>query len=528
MRTHELGVKILATVSGILLLTVGLAPVAFADTGSFSISGTSGRPGYAVAITSSDPCPVLPGVNQSAAVSFMDADNNTTVTPLLISSGTGVWWSNQSVTIPTSASQGAGEITAYCFNTSGYAHTYEYDPITYTIVGTAPKLATSSKIARGERLFMKSLEPCPSSTTSVQASLWKVSGGQQYALGAGLLWDKSWAVNNYTIPANAPLGSYRTDVTCYGSQLVTYAEQLVEIVATPQYVALGDSYSAGEGTYDYLPDSKAYHRSDESYPYYVADEKNLGTPTFVACSGARTADLYETNPSNPGEGPQVGRLQDATQVVSLTIGGNDAGFATVISECAQHAAHSGWGCKNNTSLTASVDDRLDALAGTDPATGDDGRTISSLKQVYLDISYAAPNAKIFVGGYPKLFGSSQSYYDSNSAAPSGKVCDLTAFVTLDYDDALWLNQVGDDLNDIIEDAVQEARNEGANVYFVSPALFSGHGLCDSGEPWITPVTLTGPEAGWPPKPLPESLHPTVSGQSMGYGDAFVSTMNYYD
>jgi hypothetical protein len=220
-------------------------------------------------------------------------------------------------------------------------------------------------------------------------------------------------------------------------------------------------------------------------------------------------------------------FQSATQVVSLTLGGNDAGFEYVMNECAHHVAHSGWGCKNNTSLADTTEDRLAALAGMEWHVGDDDRQIWPLKELYKDIAYRAPNAKIFVGGYPKLFGGNAANYDANSAAPSDKVCDLTAFVSVDFDDAVWLNEVADDLNTVISDAVTAAHNEGAEVYFVPAALFSGHGLCDTFESWFTPVILTGPEEGWPPRPTQESLHPLDIGQSSGYGEAFVSVINYY-
>jgi len=70
--------------------------------------------------------------------------------------------------------------------------------------------------------------------------------------------------------------------------------------------------------------------------------------------------------------------------------------------------------------------------------------------------------------------------------------------------------------------------EGTNVYYVPPALFANHGNCDSQESWIGPVILTPPPAPFPPESTAESLHPTAAGQSIGYGSAFVSVMNYND
>lgn len=528
MNISRRGVRALAMAVASLLMVSMFVPVASATTGNFTVASSSGRPGYHVKITGSDPCPVLPGVNQMVRVTFTDSANNSTPLNLSINPSTGEWDSGYQVKVPPSAAGGAGYISTYCYNMSGYAPTYQYDNLPYTVVGSAPEFATQARVARGERLFMESLEPCPlEGTMSVQANLHRVSGGGVHNISAMLWWDSSWKVN-WIVPTNLPLGQYTTHIICYGEQLVEWPVKQIEVVNTPQHVGLGDSFSSGLGAGSYTSESKGCHRSTDAYAFFVADEKGYGTPSFGACSGARTADYYESNPVNRGEGPQQGRLQSATQKVTLTLGGNDAGFGYVMNECAHHAAHTGWGCKNNTSLVNTTEDRLAALAGTEWHVGDDGRQIYPFKQLYKDIAASAPNAKIFVGGYPKLFGGNSANYDTNSAAPSGKDCDLTAFVSVDYDDAVWLNSVADDLNTVISDAVTAAHNEGANVYFVPAALFAGHGLCDNSEPWFTPVILTGPSEGWPPRPTQESLHPLDMGQSFGYGEAFVSAINYYN
>src|SRR5262249_17776728 len=86
------------------------------------------------------------------------------------------------------------------------------------------------------------------------------------------------------------------------------------------YVALGDSYSSGVGTGSYTLDA-ACKRSVYSYPYLYTQQHPGTTLSFVACSGAKTSDLLSK---------QVQALSGTTTLVTMTIGGNDIGFANLI------------------------------------------------------------------------------------------------------------------------------------------------------------------------------------------------------
>src|SRR3954467_3624348 len=95
--------------------------------------------------------------------------------------------------------------------------------------------------------------------------------------------------------------------------------------AGPSYVALGDSYSSGVGTRTYISDGTSCQRSTYAYPYLIATQRSF-TLSFQACSGAKIPDV--TN-------KQLGTLSSGTAYVTLSVGGNDAGFSSVITECAQ-------------------------------------------------------------------------------------------------------------------------------------------------------------------------------------------------
>jgi lysophospholipase L1-like esterase len=91
------------------------------------------------------------------------------------------------------------------------------------------------------------------------------------------------------------------------------------------YVALGDSYSSGVGAGDYISSSGSCDRSTNAYPEQWADANSPASFVSEACSGATTADVLSS---------QVSALSAMTTLVSITIGGNDAGFSTVRPACA--------------------------------------------------------------------------------------------------------------------------------------------------------------------------------------------------
>ena len=94
--------------------------------------------------------------------------------------------------------------------------------------------------------------------------------------------------------------------------------------AASQYVALGDSYSSGVGTRVFYEESGSCKRSPKAYGPLVAAAKGY-TLSFQACSGAITTEVNEK---------QLGTLSASTSLVTITIGGNDAGFSNVIINCA--------------------------------------------------------------------------------------------------------------------------------------------------------------------------------------------------
>lgn len=226
----------------------------------------------------------------------------------------------------------------------------------------------------------------------------------------------------------------------------------------PSYVALGDSFSAGTGT---RASTDSCYRSPFGYPALIAASQGLALD-YQACSGADTADVLAD---------QLGTLSPETDYVTITIGGNDLGFADVITTCALP----GW----LGNCTRAVNDGLAILNTQMPARYD---------AVFGAIAAGAPNADVRVGGYPHLF--------------NGQDCHILTFFTAA--EMTLLNGATDQL-----DAMIAQRTDLAGFDYVDPrAAFDGHQVCDDVE-WINNLTL----------PIVESFHPNRPG-NVGYAEVF--------
>ncbi len=227
------------------------------------------------------------------------------------------------------------------------------------------------------------------------------------------------------------------------------------------YAALGDSYSSGVGAPPYELDT-ACQRSSRSYVPLWAAEHHPTSFEFVACSGAKTADVLAT---------QISALQSGTGLVTITIGGNDAGFGPVLQTC-----------------TAARSDRTCAAA-VDVAEAFERSVLPGrLTRTYAAIRRAAPQARVIVLGYPRLF-------DLVPSCPDPHAPNLTRRTKI--------NHGADVLDEVIQHAV--SRQSGFSFTDVRDR-FTGHGVC-SADPWINGPSVpafVGP------------YHPTQAGYRDGY------------
>ncbi|SMD24584.1 GDSL-type esterase/lipase family protein [Lentzea albidocapillata] len=312
-------------------------------------------------------------------------------------------------------------------------------------------------------------------------------------------------------------------------------------------VSLGDSYSSGEGASvagggDYYPETdnsggddlaqNACHRSKLAWSRKgrLADSgTSIGQRAdswdvaldhhLIACSGAETENLLPVHtasdvPRNAfgdagrgqyGELSQLdkGFLDEHTTLVTLSIGGNDAKFGDVLKFC----------------LTPLIDNcaefRMDG--DTEPLRQAEPKRITgqvkpSVRTVIEQVKRKAPNARIVLMGYPKLF-------------ERFGACVLS----LDAEEALWMNSMAGQLNMVLSEAANEARAQGTQVRFSDPTEeFSGKAVCGSPESVRNYVAGWNRTPGEEPSAFPsqQSFHPNADGQTL-YADSLNSTLREF-
>lgn len=219
---------------------------------------------------------------------------------------------------------------------------------------------------------------------------------------------------------------------------------------TAPYAALGDSYAAGVGG---GASRGVCWRADDGYPVLVG--RTLGVDVaYEACLGAIVPDV---------ERFQLHALGPGTQLVTITIGGNDIGFVPVLIACAEPA----W-MRDSDPV---IDKALHRIRLELP-----GR----LDRVLAEIGRRAPRARVVVTGYPRLF--------------NGIDCNLATFFTGHEMDRM--NAAADELAAAIASA---AGRVGAGFVDVLDD-FAGHAVCDDPE-WVNGVN----------QPIEGSFHPNVLG-----------------
>ena len=238
-----------------------------------------------------------------------------------------------------------------------------------------------------------------------------------------------------------------------------------EAAGAANYVALGDSYSAGVGAGSYYSSSGSCDRSANAYSVLWDNANSPSSFTFDACSGATTADVVNS---------QVSVLSSATTLVSVTIGGNDVGFSSVMETCVLESTSSCVSAVNSaenearTQLPGELDNALNAIASH------------------------APNAQVVVMDYPELYDLSKS----------------SSCIGLSTTDRTDLNQAAD----LLDTTIQAAATRHNDTFGDVRGYFSGHEICDSNS-WLHSVNIFD---------IDESYHPTSSGQSGAYYPLFKS------
>jgi lysophospholipase L1-like esterase len=279
-------------------------------------------------------------------------------------------------------------------------------------------------------------------------------------------------------------------------------------------VSLGDSYSSGEGITPFYGDEKRLkdrvneedwlaHRSQKSWggrlkvtgfdemKNYRKTERSYDNCQwyFAAASGAETKHIIsETQPKVAYKEDTVYTLLGSFQTVrtgsadldkqidifkkingtvdyvTLTVGGNDAGFEDIVITCATGSTYiEDWRGKDH-----QIDTKLEE------AWGKIGTIKENLEKTYKAIANSAPQAEILVGGYPLLFDA------------SGKGMLISGY------EAQKVNKKVADFNSEINKVVEKCSGEGIKISFVDVVDaengFRGHEAY-ANNPWINEIII---------------------------------------
>ncbi|WP_170298438.1 SGNH/GDSL hydrolase family protein [Agromyces allii] len=231
--------------------------------------------------------------------------------------------------------------------------------------------------------------------------------------------------------------------------------------AARAYVALGDSYTAGQGAPPYRSEDCKQSRYT-SYPTVAALFSLYRLTENKACSGATVA----------ATGAQLVGVSQSTKLVTLTVGGIDAGSNEVLAACAVNPDPTVEPCKSALALSAAK------LAALGP----------QLVGLYSTIAATLPNAKVVVLNYPRLF--------NPGVAPLGDL----------------VNQSSDALNAVIAGAVAATANPRVTLVDVTQE-FAGHGI-GAKLPYISfdPADVLATA----------NFHPNALGNAFGYARALAN------
>ena len=294
-----------------------------------------------------------------------------------------------------------------------------------------------------------------------------------------------------------------------------------------EYVALGDSYSAGYGLLPLSADSPApgCYQAEVDYPRLVASALGLDLQDRT-CAGAVTANIRDT-PQVTGSGTapvQSDALSASTDIVTVTIGGNDLGFASIAGYCVALTANgpiagdpSLDNCKDHYNPSPGVDQLIDLL---------DSTVVPALAETFALIAAKAPNATVYVIGYPTIAPDA-----ANIRQPEPPGCFTTAIgdgnppfpvnsFPYTQTDTLYLHYIEKEL----DARIQAAATTQGFTYLPTWAASALHSVC-ADDPHIFGITLTTDAQDGEPTPLPGiylvrgALHPNTEGV-----DFFTSTI----
>ncbi len=245
--------------------------------------------------------------------------------------------------------------------------------------------------------------------------------------------------------------------TVVAAGIVAAAPSSQAATSPQRYVAMGDSYSAASGVVP--PDPTAPPpclRSTRNYPHVIAARTGAQL-TDVTCGGADTNDYF--SPQYQGVPAQLAALDKKTQLVTMTIGGNDSNvFINSIVQCGIAGLSTG-------GQGSPCKDRY----GSSFANTVRNKTYPALVRSLRAVHAKAPNARVAILSYPWILPKTEGCFDKMPVARG---------------DVPYLRH----LQWVLNDAVRRAAAATGSTYVNLNAVSEGHDACKPiGTRWIEPV-----------------------------------------
>lgn len=228
------------------------------------------------------------------------------------------------------------------------------------------------------------------------------------------------------------------------------------------YVSLGDSFVSGP----FIPlqrlDPLSCFKSTQNYPSVLARQLGIANFTDISCGGAQTKDMAGVQSGIPGQSvPQFTALKADTDLVTVSIGGNDIGFSDIILTCASKSLLDPHGAPCKANYGDSLAQRVDATA-------------AKVAAVLAGIKQRSPKARVVVVGYLRIL------------PPSGGCWPI---VPISKGDVPYLDNVQKQLNGMLG-----AQAKAAGATFVNPYDISlGRDTCAAPwDKWVEGIIPTSP------------------------------------
>lgn len=268
------------------------------------------------------------------------------------------------------------------------------------------------------------------------------------------------------------------------------------ITSLTDYLGLGDSYTSGEGAFDYLSGTdtreNTCHLSANSYPLLLTrDLFSSAGGHSVACSGAVIDDIGSTGSGYHGQikaGPSWGELEQSQpavlgsilsgfspgyiaqhrfmahwqpRIATVSIGGNDVGFGDILERCVAPHLSRHW----------SDETCYNTYEGRQELVGLVNRTVPRWVALYRQLQAESPGSTIYAIGYPSI------------ASDTGK-CPHS--VNLDKSEL----EFAEELIHYLDGSIQEAAETADIPYVDISGALAGHRLCEASGAGVAVNGLT--------------------------------------